>query len=215
MSHEVPSSQELTSTSRDLKSLRLDVDLPSSLSGKRILDIGTGTSAASLELGRAGAQVVSLDVRYRSKAETRAASDAAFERVKLFKALQEAFGGNLPGAARMDADLIDREKFFQDFEAEKPTGIYVAGTITALPFGDETFDFVYSVLCLSHFVKYPDLFVKGVSEARRVAKTTVQISPWNDHYFARFTDIPENDRMNLPNVVLQRLEEKGIPHRIQ
>ncbi len=205
---ELPSTSDLYSTHTNLAKLRRYVDIPQSVRGRRILDIGASTSTANIDLVARGAYVVALDLRYGDRALLEEGSDVAFAFAR------QLTRGNIDAAIKIQNDLNDRKRFLQDFDQDHAVQ-YIGGTFTALPFGNNTFDDVFSTLCLSHFFKYPELFLKGAEEATRVARNTVQISPWNDRYFATFGSLSESDKRTLPKLILDSLKEKGIKFRLK
>jgi ubiquinone/menaquinone biosynthesis C-methylase UbiE len=96
-------------------------------------------------------------------------------------------------------------------------GIYVAGDLWKLPFGDNSFDFVFSIRCLADCYVDPDIFLEAACEALRVAKpgSTVQISPWQADYLSLGRGLPIGASARHQKEALLLLQAKGISHRVE
>lgn len=196
--------------------LRIYIELPYPLRGKRILDIAAGTSTCAIDLHNTGAKVVALDYRYGDLNELKKSSAgfityAEEEFLSQFSQLEgESYSGNFTQYITEIKQTTDA--FFKDLGSEHK-GIYVAGMASHLPFQDESFDFAYAIRWLSDYVAEPTTFMQIVSEALRILKKgrQLQISPWQEGYFTR-VGIEEADQA-VQNIYVE-LERSGIPFRI-
>jgi ubiquinone/menaquinone biosynthesis C-methylase UbiE len=191
--------------------LRRYVELPASVTGRSILDIGSGTSTASMDFARSGARVVALDLRFRNLEELKRSSGDYFK----------CFQSNLndPVLKKRNPTLVlvyqsdreDSERFFRDL-ARTPRGCYVAGDFWKLPFADDSFDFVVSIRCLSDCYVDPDIFVDAATEALRVVRpgSSVQIAPWQADYLSLGRGLPVGASARQQEVVLASLRSAGI-----
>ena len=194
--------------------VRRYVELPTNVAGRSILDVGSGTSTASMDFARSGARVVALDLRFRDIEELKRSSGDYFT----------CFKSNLndPVLRKRNPTLVlvyqgdreDSERFFRDL-ALSPRGCYVAGDLWKLPFADNSFDFVVSIRCLSDCYVDPDIFVDAAAEALRVTKpgAMVQISPWQPDYLSLGRGLPIGASARHQEVVLATLRSAGINYQ--
>ena len=204
----------LNSTHLRSSELRRYVELPSVLHGRSILDIGAGTSTASMDFVANGARVIAVDLRFRNIEEIRKSSTEYFR----------CFRSNLEDPVLRsrnplllyvyEDDRTDSKRFFADF-AGVSRGSYVAGDMWRLPFADDSFDFVVSIRCLADCYVDADLFLEAACEALRVAKpgATVQISPWQADYLSLGRGLPIGASRRHQAEILVRLRSSGIAHR--
>lgn len=204
------------STAISGRDLRIYIELPYPLKGKRILDIAAGTSTCARDLHNTGARVIALDYRYGDLDELKRSS-AGFITYAEGQFLQQfsqfegrPFLGNLTQSITEIKQTSDT--FFKDFESEHQ-GIYVTGIASHLSFQDESFDFVYAIRWLSDYIVEPTTFMQIVGEALRILKRggQLQISPWQEGYFTR-VGIEEADQA-VQNIYVE-LKRSGIPFRI-
>src|SRR5688572_13448673 len=168
--------KRLLSTHLRSSELRRYVELPTHLNGQSILDIGAGTSTTAMDFVGSGARLIALDLRFRSVDEVRSSSGDYFNCYKSNLADPVLKQHNPMLQAVYDGDKADSTRFFKDFVGTSQ-GVYVAGDLWHLPFADKSFDFVFSVRCLSDCFVDSDVFLEAVDEALRVAKpgSTIQI----------------------------------------
>lgn len=196
--------------------LRKYVDLPGRLEGRSILDLGSGTSTISMDLPRTCGRIVALDLRFRNLSEVRESSFHYFRRYRANLGNPLLRRRNPMLEQVYEDDVSDASRFFQDVAGET-SGVYVAGDLFSLPFADGSFDFVYSVRCLSDYYADADLFVEAVCEALRVVKDggTLQISPWQDDYLSLGRGLPVGASAPQQAHVLARLRSERIAHQVK
>jgi SAM-dependent methyltransferase len=192
------------------------VDLPVDLEGTAVLEIGAGTSTSSMDLAERGARVIALDLRFRSLEELRGSSLDYF---KCFKTnlKDPLLRRRHPLLEQVyESDHSDAARFFRDVVG-KASGVYVAGDLFRLPFGDSSFDLAYSVRCLSDYYVDADLFVEAVHEALRVVKPggSVQISPWQDDYLSLGRGMPIGASAGQQAQALSRLRSDRLVHQVK
>jgi ubiquinone/menaquinone biosynthesis C-methylase UbiE len=192
------------------------VELPARLEGRTILDIGAGTSTASMDLSEKGARLVALDLRFRDVEEIRRSS------VLYFKMYESSLGDpvlkrrNPMLESVYEDDRKDLTRFFGDW-SDGCRGTYVAGDLWKLPFADDTFDLVYSIRCLSDCYADPDCFLEAACEALRVVKpgSSVQISPWQEDYLSLIRGLPIGASIPHQERVLLRLRAGGLAYQVK
>ena len=206
----------LNSTHLRSGDLRRYVELPAALAGRSVLDIGAGTSTASMDFAAEGAKVIAFDLRFRDLDELKRSSADYFR----------CFKSNLDDPLLrsrnplllyvFEHDRQDAGRFFTDF-ARGSRGSYVAGDLWHLPFGDNSFDFVCSIRCLADCYVDPDIFLEAAREALRVAKpgSMVQISPWQADYLSLGRGLPIGASSKHQQDVLTLLAAHGITHRVR
>lgn len=205
---------ELKSTHMSSLKARQYIEFPVWVQNRYFLDIGSGTSTVAMDLARRGANVIAFDIRYRNRDELRASSD---EHLVEFQSLL-----NDPALLKKDPHLrreyetmaTDREQFFLNFNQGHRVN-YVSGSLVALPFADRTFDFVYSLNCLTDYYTDPENFLLGVNEALRVAKSyaPVLISPWQDDYLSLGKGLPIAAQRDQQ--ILAILRQRRIKYQIK
>ncbi|MBI4118160.1 MAG: class I SAM-dependent methyltransferase [Parcubacteria group bacterium] len=159
---------EIPTTNWGLKDYMRDLQLtPEVLSGKTILDVGSGTRRFTKELQEAGidAQVVSLDPVFASPEEKQRFHERIRVEEPLEKLLQET---NTPGV---------REKT-------------VAGIAEMLPFEDETFDLIIAHYSLPLYGTHQQVS-QFFKEALRVLKVGGELRYAPALAFSRDTNIEE------------------------
>jgi len=206
----------LNSTHLRSGDLRRYVELPAALGGRSVLDIGAGTSTASMDFAAEGAKVIALDLRFRNLEELKRSSGDYFK----------CFRSNLddPLLRRRNPLLVyvfehdrqDAGRFFTDF-ARGSRGSYVAGDLWHLPFADNSFDFVCSIRCLADCYVDADIFLEAAREALRVAKagSMVQVSPWQADYLSLGRGLPIGASAKHQQDVLALLDAHGIAFRVR
>lgn len=196
------------STAADFRTVAHYIRFPKSVSGQRILDIGSGASTAVLELRKRGAKALGLDPRYRDLDELRESverfitdpsSSARSQNSKMDEEIRSVMEKEIPSGAdptlwKMALQMVQQQEAmgnrayldlqktqletFLSPDSEKP---YIAGTATALPFKDNSFDFVYSLQAISQFlITDSQIFLKSIEEALRVLRrgSQLQLHPW-------------------------------------
>lgn len=208
--------KRLLSTHLRSSELRRYVDLPSQLNGRSILDIGAGTSTTSMDFVGSGARFVALDLRFRNVDEVRSSSVDYFNCYKSNLADPVLKQHNPMLQVVYDNDRVDSTRFFKDLVGASQ-GIYVAGDLWHLPFADRSFDFVFSIRCLSDCFVDADVFVEAVDEALRVAKagSAVQISPWQADYLSLGRGLPIGASAKQQEQIVQLLRSRGIKCRLK
>ena len=94
-----------------------------------------------------------------------------------------------------------KRKFFDHIKS----GHYAAALSTALPFPDETFDFVFSINCLTHGLdRDPQLLPKVFDEATRVLKTGGELQ-----VYPILGKMPRRIKENHSSAI-RRLKDKGF-----
>ncbi len=155
----------LPTTVAPVDGVRELIDLPSSLKGKLVLDIGAGVTDRPTYFNNHGARLVSVDINYSNP-------DKMFNEAALF--VKSALGS--------EGDLYKKAagNFFIDYLKINRSGVYVTGDAMNLPFKDNTFDFAYSTHCLVSFMHDPEMFGMAIQEALRVIKKggKLQVSPF-------------------------------------
>jgi SAM-dependent methyltransferase len=194
--------------------LRRYVELPDVLDGRSILDIGAGTSTASMDFAANGARVIALDLRFRNAAEIRRSSGDYFTGFRSNLDDPVLRSRNPLLAHVYEDDREDAKRFFRDF-ARASQGIYVAGDLWKLPFADSSFDYVFSIRCLADCYVDADVFLEAACEALRVAKpgSSVQVSPWQADYLSLGRGLPIGASSRQQEHVLSVLRSAGIKHR--
>ena len=208
--------KRLNSTHLRSSELRRYVELPADLRGRCILDIGAGTSTTSMDFVRKGARLVALDLRFRNVDEIRKSSGEYFNSYRSSLADPNLRRRNPVLEHVYEGDKEDSRRFFTDF-APGARGIYVAGDLWKLPFTGDSFDFVFSIRCLSDCFVDPDIFVEATAEALRVAKpgSTVQISPWQEDYLSLGRGLPIGASAQYQARALEVLQACGLNYRIR
>jgi SAM-dependent methyltransferase len=208
--------KRLLSTHLRSSELRRYVELPAHLNGQSILDIGAGTSTTSMDCVDGGARLVALDLRFRNVDEVRSSSGDYFNGYKSNLADPLLKQHNPMLQVVYDSDKADSKRFFEDFVG-RSRGIYVAGDLWHLPFADKSFDFVFSIRCLSDCFVDPEVFLDAVSEALRVVKpgSTVQISPWQADYLSLGRGLPIGASAKQQEQIVQLLRSRGVRCRLK
>lgn len=175
--------------------LKHSLVLPKEIAGKRILDIGSGVTDSIEKFTALGALAVGVDLRYRTLSELQKASSA--------------FIGEIIDVMEQDPhiySLASQIHTVQKLQEQRTSGLnaitkgkgsYIAASGEKLPFKSNSFDFVYSRLCLSQ-IEDPKIFTKILNEAVRVTTPggEIQITPYysmhltdNLRYFSRHTTL--------------------------
>ncbi len=203
--------KRLLSTHLRSGELRRYVDLPAHLDGRSILDIGAGTSTTSMDFIESGARFIALDLRFRNLDEVRTSSGDYFNCYKSNLGDPALRQRNPMLQSVYESDKADSTRFFRDFVGESQ-GIYVAGDLWKLPFSDNSFDFVFSIRCLSDCYADAEAFLEAAFEALRVAKcgSTVQISPWQADYLSLGRGLPIGASAKQQEQILHLLQSHGI-----
>lgn len=153
------------------------IEIPQTFKGCRTLDIGAGGSNLTATLLGKGAKAYALDPKYKSRLNTIREIQTCLNISKKIKTPQISIAEQTKAALKFTDDLID-----------KSPENYIAGFASSLPFADNTFDFVFSLKCITfHLDLNFDVFSKAVSEAIRVTKPNgkIQIFPFNVIYADR------------------------------
>ena len=208
--------KRLNSTHLRSSELRRYVELPADVHGRSILDIGAGTSTTSMDFARRGARFVALDLRFRNADEIQQSSGEYFTGYRSNLDDPRLKSRNPLLRHVYNGDREDSKRFFRDF-ARNSQGIYVAGDLWKLPFAENSFDFVFSIRCLSDCYVDTDIFVQAASEALRVAKrgSTVQISPWQEDYLSLGRGLPVGASAKHQAEVLAALKGAGISYQLK
>lgn len=223
------------------------IDFPQNVEGMTILDIGAGASPNILELQKRGARAIALDFRYnrlyilkRSVNKSLLGNDpiTRLNRERKEKSFQEVRAEMPLGANPMlwrlatqmakkvqeagNIDYVKRckeaeELFFRSHRRREVRA--VAALAGALPFRDETFDFCYSLQCISKFlIGDREVLLQAASEALRVLKPgeglkpggQLQIHPWVGPNFEW-----SNTEKDNAKALLQDLNDKKVPYFIE
>ncbi|MBI4170716.1 MAG: class I SAM-dependent methyltransferase [Candidatus Aenigmarchaeota archaeon] len=152
------------------------IDFPSDARGKRTLDIGAGQSACTARLRIQGAEAYAIDPRYTDMAkldeETSRAIEIARSRLSLHR-------GAAIGKRYYKLMQAARQAFKRDYRAHNR--FYINAFAGDLPFDSNSFDFVFSINCITHGLDVDDvIFRRAIQEAYRVAKvrSEIQIYPF-------------------------------------
>lgn len=228
-------------TAADFRITAYFIKFPQSVTGLRMLDIGSGASTAVLELRKRGAKAFGIDPRYGGLDEltdsverfitdpsysARGENDARYEQLlaELQKEVPAGADARLwqmavqmtrMGQNRTNESYIANQRkqleTFLSSQNEKP---YVAGSAAFLPFRNRSFDFVYSLQAITQFlIEDRDVFIQSISEALRVLKThgQLQLHPWNSD--PKDAISPQAGRSTV--ALIRYLEQRRIPFQTE
>lgn len=135
--------------------------------GKTVLDIGSGSSDCVKWLNSNGAKAYGIDVRYADLQVLRSDVDVSFSRVKKrIMAYKKPEHEKINHLRAIDAS---RRNFEDDIRINP--GRYLASFASRLPFTDESFDFVFSLNCITHGLDRDYSVLENcVNDALRVLK---------------------------------------------
>lgn len=209
-------------SSSSLALVRRDIPFPDDLKGKRVLEIGAGTSSTTKELSYRGAFTVAIDYKYddmkclkafaaedirKWETDPRLRKQQKEDR-KMIRDLKynpfdrlETINGILSERSRALAS------FLKDIKERK--GNYIAAIAGNLPFQDNVFDFCFSYNGITAFpIQNEDVVLNSVREALRVLKPrgTLALSLW----FSPEWDQRPINKVN-GTILLRFLEKGGIP----
>ena len=156
------------------KSLSRFYDLPRDLKGLRTLDVCSGMSDFAYGLRQRGAYAYALDLLYADWDMLRQRHQEGFREVArdVFQTRRDS-----PKARQIYRSYVQS---FQESLRKKPR-FYVAGSATALPFADATFDLVTSFNGVFGTLDFDERsLVQALAEAVRVVKPggSVQLIPY-------------------------------------
>ncbi len=170
----------------DFRSWNKNIVFPQDVGGLRILDIGSGGSNSSLLLREKGAIVVALDPRHKDLPSLKRFVDKYIS--DRFSDSEITVDQNTQSGelwiAKYELGVNKRRtiKAFDEFLNQANAGEgNVAGTAEALPFLDNSFDFIFSHDCISRIhVHNFEMFIQAIQEGLRVLKPgkEFQIGPW-------------------------------------
>jgi len=202
----------LSSTHLRVPTLKDMIDFPNVVNRKMILDAGSGTSTCSMDLAARGATVVAFDFRYGNLEDVRETSEFDRSVTRVATALNP-FDDSL--RKFLEQDAVDINRFFEDIKQTKPRGTYVAGSFGTLPFRDNSFDFAYSIKCLTDYASNPEFFGDLAAELMRVIKPggLLSIAPWDIEHMGVTLAVDEKTALAYMEQVAKVLGERGIGHR--
>lgn len=175
------------SSARSWQDIKEIVGFPREVKGMRILDIGGGGSEATAILLERGADAYAIDPRYEDKSQVRKST------IEYLLKLRKIVPNTSTWKKHIQSQHESLERFLRSIK--KRSNHYKAAFASKIPFGDNYFDIVFSVNCITEYLdQEPETLIAAIAECVRVTKSGGQIHlfPFQDAYYPIAT--PNYDR---------------------
>lgn len=185
------------------------IDFPAKLTGIRVLDIGAGESDCTAWLNKQGASAYAIDPRYRDVRLLRHDTDITL--LPKFQKCASRYGTAVAENLRRSIERT-RGIFMSDMNLHP--NYYIAALAGSLPFSDESFDFIYSIDCITKGLDEDEtIFRQAINEALRVLRRdgTLQLHPYLGYGNSPNAKNQKKVFMSIPHSV-GRLNENGLDY---